>query len=133
MIDTILKDWITATFAASGGITIYPIFAPANAVAPYALYVRTGATRQYTLDGQVAPITATYRMTFWGQTYDEAVGMGNSLVSSVARVVAGLIPGPSTVQELFVDSDGDAFEPSRELLERGYFGRGVDLRVVYNE
>ena len=131
MIEVDLANWIKAieAVAAAGG-RVYPIFAPAEAAAPYIVYRRLQTQQDYGMEGPSNPVNPTFRLTVWHERYEGAVALGEALRVAIDAYQRGQVAG---VQAMSVADRSDAFEPSPELLQRQFYGRQIDLSLRHDE
>ncbi len=106
---------------------IYPVIGPDKPVTPYIVYRRMGTDRMGSSTDR-GPAKATFRITCWSATYDQALALAKAVRERLANESSswdGL-----TIQHSLFRGEQDAFDDSVELIEHRFLGRELDFEIM---
>lgn len=112
---------------------MYPVFARHDATSPYIVYRRTATERPKTHTGVTGVARATFILTCWSKSYDEAMDLANKVRARLDATGRGATWTATIIRSCFVVGESDSFEPSPELLEKQYYGREITVEIAYVE
>lgn len=127
-IEQAMFSYVTGRPAVSALIAsrFYPVAAPQEPTAPFAVYARSGASRDRSGSGPTGAVEASYAITCWSKTYPEAQAAAKAIRDALdgaagpwSQVAIGLVQA---------DDVRDDFNADLQL-----FGRVVTVTIQYQE
>ena len=99
-------SFYSAVIAQTGTVKVYPVLAPDDAVAPFAVYQRTGTQRGVALDGLIGLVSASYRIDIYAITLKVAQQIAEDVVTGLAQY------GTTPISFIRIDNEFDASDIS---------------------
>ncbi len=110
---------------------VYPGLAPQEATLPYVVYDRISTPRVRSLDGTSDLAHPRHQITSWATTYAGAKALATA-VRNALDDYSGAV-GAETIDDAYIDDEGDVANLSPGVDERRMFGVRQDFVIWHRE